>query len=66
LAGVVIGLVAAAGGCGSEKSGGQIDISKERQAIREANKQKISEEKQLEREERAKHPQVNKKGGPAR
>jgi len=55
LAGVMIGSVAAAGGCGSGGSETQIEISKERREIKTANRKKILEEKKQEMEEKTKN-----------
>jgi hypothetical protein len=55
LAGVMIGAVAAAGGCGSGGSGTHIEISKDRREIKTANRKKILEQKKQEMEERTKN-----------
>jgi hypothetical protein len=64
LAGVMIGSLAAAGGCGSGGSGTQIEISKERQEIKTANRKKIMEQKKQEMEEKTKNrARGNMRGG---
>ena len=55
LAGVMIGSVVAAGGCGSGGSGTQIEIPKDRREIKAANRKKIMEQKNQEMEEKTKN-----------
>jgi hypothetical protein len=67
LAGVMIGSVAAAGGCGSGGSDTQIEISKERRELKIANRKEMREEKKQEMEERTKNPARGKmRSGPIR
>ena len=55
LAGVMIGSVAAAGGCGSGGSETHIEISKERRETKTANRKKVWAEKKQELEEKTKN-----------
>ena len=63
LAGVMIGSVAAAGGCGSGGSETQIEISKERQEIKAANRKKMREQKKEEMEEKTNNRARGNMGG---
>ena len=64
LAGVMIGSVAAAGGCGSGGSD-HIEISKERREMKIANRKEMREQKKQEMAEKAKNqPRRKMRGGP--
>ena len=67
LAGVMIGSVAAAGGCGSGGSETQIEISKERRELKTANRKEMREQMKQAMEEKTKNPAQGKRGsGPGR
>jgi hypothetical protein len=65
LAGVMIGSVAAAGGCGGSAT--HIEISKERQELKIENRKQMREEMKQEREEKTKdRAQGKMRSGPIR
>jgi hypothetical protein len=67
LAGVMIGSVAAAGGCGSGSSETQIEISKERRELKIANRKEMREQMKQAMEEKTKNPvQGKQRRGPGR
>jgi hypothetical protein len=63
---VMIGSVAAAGGCGSSDSGTEIVRTKEQLERGVKTKAAMSAQKKLERLEKIKAPMQRKKGGPGR
>jgi hypothetical protein len=72
LAGIMIGTVAAAGGCGSSESGSQLMRTQAEEARLEATKKAMADEKKQQRLEQMKNPmpekydKSGKRGGPGR
>jgi hypothetical protein len=67
LAGVMIGSVAAAGGCGSGGSGTHIEISKERRELKIENRKQMREQMKQAMEEKTKNrAQGTQRRGPGR
>jgi hypothetical protein len=58
----MIGSVAAAGGCGSGGSETQIEISKEKQELKIANRKEMREQMKQAMEEKTKNPARGKMG----